>query len=330
MTIKPLFYLVFFMLPIQLCGQQKAGIEKVDRNPYFKHVLKENGDSLTFYLSEFDEDKQLPLVVYIQGSGYHSLFRRDGKSIRPTSGHNTLYHISKGKARILIIEKPGVEFLDVMHPKLRNLRFDTRFSLESWSSRIQKVIDHVLKTENMDGSSVMLIGHSEGGIVAARVARLMPERISKVCIMAGEGPSQLYSLYAFASSGEFFQEQGDSAEERISYLTNTWKAICKDSTSTSSLFWGFTYLRWHSFLRTSVIEELEGCRQPVLIFQGDEDSAVYPESARVLHLALLSKGVNSELRWITGGDHSFRIERKPEVNGWKMVLEQALDWFIGP
>ncbi len=318
-------FLFFFMGGI-FC-QAALSKEKVSKNPYYKYVLNSTAGKVTYYVSEFNEDKKLPLVVYIQGSGYHSLFAQNGQSIHPTSGHINLPYLCQDKAKVLIIEKPGVEFLDKMLPNERNTTFDQVFSLETWTERIEQVIDLVIRTEIIDSTKIMLIGHSEGGLVAARVAKMMNGSISNVCIMAGEGPSQLYSLYSFAASGDFFNEISDDEKERTGYVLETWDNIRNDSASTDKFFWGFTYLRWHSFLKTSVIEELEFYKGAVLILQGDEDKNVSPEASKILFTSLLSKGINVKLKMLKGADHSFNI-KESDINGWKQALESSLDWFL--
>ncbi len=319
--------LLLIIINTNVLGQENISIEQVSRKPYFKYVAKIDANEVTYYISEFDREKELPLIVYIQGSGYQSLFYEKGGSIVPTSGHINLPYLSQGKAKVLIIEKPGVQFLDVMSPHQRNTQFDQSFSLDSWSERIKKVIEHVILTEQIDASKVMLIGHSEGGLVAARVAKLMQQKISNVCIMAGEGPSQLYSLYSFAKTGDFFSKVAKDEKSRIQYLLSTWDDIQKDPTSTDKFFWGFTYLRWYSFLKTSVIEELSGFKGKVLILQGDKDKNVNPESSNILYIGLISKGIDAELSIMENADHSFYIKNS-EINGWKTALKKSLDWFL--
>src|SRR5690606_30801646 len=102
--------------------------------------------------------------------------------------------------RILIVEKPGVQYLQTGHSK----SFDHKFSLESWAEKIVEAINYTLENEPVATDKVLIIGHSEGGLVASRVARLLSDKVSNVAILAGEGPTQLYSLYKFAFDGTFF------------------------------------------------------------------------------------------------------------------------------
>lgn len=327
MIIRYPFILIFLVVHIYSYGQ-RISYQHVPRQPYNKYVISDDAgkDSISFYLSEFSPGSALPLLIYVQGSGNSSLFSKDGTGrISPTSGHITWAYATKDKAKLLIIEKPGVHFLD---PGGENCEFDKKFSLENWAARIREVIRFVITHEKIDTSRIMIAGHSEGGLVAARVAKDLDNLVTHVSILAGEGPSQLYSLYSFAEAGVFFDSPQSTPAQRIDSLTRTWKKILAAPHSTQQKFWGFTYLRWSSFLQTSVAAELSHYDGKVLILQGDQDNNVLPESAKVLYTTLLSEGKHVTLEMIPGADHSFNIKGHPEINGWEMVIRKSISQFL--
>ncbi|KAA5535793.1 alpha/beta hydrolase family protein [Paenimyroides baculatum] len=306
---------------------QKAKIEFLPNLPYDKYELKTNQDTTTFYLSVTSSKSNLPLIVYVQGSGMNSLFTKyQNGQIRPEYGHMTWYNAGQEKYRILVVEKPGVKYLQSGPSK----NFDTKFSLESFSNSIVNAINYTTQNEKIDTTKILIAGHSEGGIVASRVANLMKNKISNVAVMAGEGLSQLYSLYKFADDGTFFstkEHNMPTSEQRIKYLTDKWKDILANPNSTDKMFWGFTYLRWSSMLKTSVIDELANYNGKILIIQGTSDKAVHPENAISSYTALLSKGKQVELKVIEKADHSFNISDKPDIDGWKSAIEDIIKWF---
>lgn len=53
--------------------------------------------------------------------------------------------------------------------------FDHKFSLESWTHTIVNAIDYVTQNEKIDKYKILLVGHSEAGVVASRVANLMKD-----------------------------------------------------------------------------------------------------------------------------------------------------------
>ena len=318
--------LVFFFLFANSLFAQKAKVGPLPNLPYNKYELKTDTDTITFYLSVPSHGERLPLAVYVQGSGMNSLFERRNGQVVPTSGHRTWLSAGQDQYRVLVVEKPGVKYLQTGESK----DFDQKFSLENWSNTIVDAINYIAQNENIHQSKILLAGHSEGGVVASRVAKLMKDKISHVAIMAGEGPTQLYSLYKLADDGTFFntkEHNMPTSEERIRYVNEKWKDILADPDNTEKKFWGFTYLRWSSLLKTSVIDELSNYSGKILILQGTTDKAVYPESAIVSYTSLLSKGRDVALLPIENADHSFRILDKPEIDGWKMVIEKIVTWF---
>lgn len=319
--------ILFLLLLTNSLFAQKAKIEFLPNLPYDKYELKTEKDTITFYLSVTSSKSNLPLIVYVQGSGMNSLFTKSQNGqIRPEYGHMTWYNAGQEKYRILIVEKPGVKYLQSGPSK----NFDAKFSLESFSNSIVSAINYTTQNEKIDTTKILIAGHSEGGIVASRAANLMKNKISNVAVMAGEGLSQLYSLYKFADDGTFFntkEHNMPTSEQRIKYLTDKWKDILANPKSTDKMFWGFTYLRWSSMLKTSVIDELANYNGKILIIQGTSDKAVHPENAISSYTALLSKGRQIELELIEKADHSFNISDKPEIDGWKYVIEKIIKWF---
>lgn len=288
---KKTFYILFLLALISnISIAQVAKIQYLENLPYDKYELKNATDSLTFYLSVNSSKEHLPLVVFVQGSGMNSLFTKtESGRIRSEYGHSSLFGISEDKFRILIVEKPGVRYLQTGPSK----SFDHKFSLESWAETIVNAINYTLINEPIAKDKVLIIGHSEGGLVSSRVARLLNDKVSNVAILAGEGPTQLYSLYKFAADGTFFntkEHNMPTASERLTYLERNWKEIQFDPFSTEKKFMGFTYLRWSSMLSTSVMEELKHFNNKILLVQGSEDKNVHPETAIISFTTLLTKG----------------------------------------
>lgn len=320
--------LVLLAFISSLSNAQVAKIQYLENLPYDKYELEHSEDSLTFYLSVNSSKQQLPLVVFVQGSGMNSLFSKaESGRIRSEYGHSSLYEISEDKFRILLVEKPGIRYLQTGPSQ----SFDHKFSLESWSETIVKAITYTLKNEPIAEDKVLIVGHSEGGLVASRVARLLNDKVSNVAILAGEGPTQLYSLYKFAADGTFFntkEHDMPSAVERLNYLKRTWKEIVSDPNNTEKKFMGFTYLRWSSMLSTSVMEELDHFDNKMLLVQGTDDKNVHPETAIISFTTLLSKGKEVQLEMIEGADHSFTISENSSLDGWNLILSKVIDWFL--
>jgi predicted esterase len=81
---------------------------------------------------------------------------------------------ARGRARIVIVEKPGVRFLDVAQDPGSALGASAEFlaehTLERWSEANITALRAALQLPGADRARVLICGHSEGGNVAAHVA----------------------------------------------------------------------------------------------------------------------------------------------------------------
>lgn len=305
--------------------------QKPPRQPYLRYFTTDKFDrKITFYLSENPGGKKLPLVVYVQGSGCRSCFIKNGENVVPAGGHIVVNEVAVGKARALIVEKPGVNYLD--DPKEggahgASKEFLEQHTLDRWSEAVEASIRAAQKLTEIDGGKLLVIGHSEGGLVAARVAKDLSA--SHVAVMAGGGPSQLFDILTLARKGVFFNDENSTAESREAYVLQEWKDIQADPMSTDKFFFGHPYRRWSTFLASSPMAELAAFKGQVFIAQGAEDQSVDPKSAEVLYSSLLSKGVKVKLDMVPDANHSFRLLKEPKSDGWKLELQKILNWYLG-
>jgi len=83
--------------------------------PYHRYTTEDAlGRTITFYLSALpgnDPPARLPVVLIIPGSGCQSVFQKQGGRVGGGL-QNLLLAEAKGRARVLIVEKPGVKYLD--------------------------------------------------------------------------------------------------------------------------------------------------------------------------------------------------------------------------
>src|SRR5262245_33386013 len=112
-----ILYAGYFLLIALLLGTTGQTRPEADPTPlgipYQRYMVKDSFDrTITFYLSlpSKNENKQ-PIALFIQGSGCQSLFRKQAEKV--TGGYqNILLQVARGRVRILVVEKPGVKFLD--------------------------------------------------------------------------------------------------------------------------------------------------------------------------------------------------------------------------
>jgi pimeloyl-ACP methyl ester carboxylesterase len=297
--------------------------------PYLSFSTMDSlGRTIVYYLSEPDGSESLPLVLYVQGSGARSHFvRRGDGQVAGGTGHSTVRDVFARAARVLIVDKPGTVYLDdPSGVEDASPAFHREHTLERWSEALRGAIRAACARDDVDcAAGLLVIGHSEGGVAAARVAATTPG-VSHVAVLAGEGPPQLYSLLNLARSGEFFSRQGETAAARQAYVMEQWRQVLLEPDRADRFFFGHPFRRWSSFLSTSPADELRSINARVFIAQGTADRAVAPEAADMLFATLAARGRDACHSRIAGADHSFAL---PGTDGWKDVLTAVRDWFEG-
>ena len=303
---------------------------KISRQPYFRFTTTdEHARTIDFYVSEpprIEPERLRPLVVYVHGSGATSHFTRDGDRTVPRNGHITFAELADDRVRVLVVEKPGVQFGDAPTGAAAGGTdvFRREHTLERWADAVVAAMEASLRLPGVAADRVTVVGHSEGGIVAARIARLRPELVTHVAVLAGGGPTQLYSLIALAREGQFFGHVSNDPEARVAYVLDAWADICADPRSTEKTFFGFAYRRWSSFLSTSPADELDGVQARIYVGQGLDDRAVAPTSADMLFATLRARQQDVMYDRVPGAGHSF--ERSGDQDGWSVQIARVLDW----
>jgi pimeloyl-ACP methyl ester carboxylesterase len=290
------------------------------------------GREITFYLSEAPAGQgPLPLVLYIEGSGCGSRFEERAGKILPAGGHIVVAEVFKGSARVIVVEKPGVQFLFQPEDGCKgSAEFNREHTLERWAEANEAALRAARRLSQVDKNKTLVVGHSEGGLVACRVARELPAIVTHVSTLAGGGPSQLYDLIALARQGRFFEEVSPDAEARVQYVLGKWREIEAEPTSSEKFFFGFAYRRWATFLASSPIEELSAVRAKIYVAQGTADASVDPTSADALFAHLVSGNKPVTYDRVEGANHSFRIQAKPKTDGWRELFERISEWFLRP
>ncbi|HLO98393.1 MAG TPA: prolyl oligopeptidase family serine peptidase, partial [Fimbriimonas sp.] len=170
-----------------------------------------------------------------------------------------------------------------------------------------------LKQPGVDGSRVLATGHSEGGIVVARLAA-QNSKVTDVAPLAGGGPSQLVDLEKLIGK---------------EHAAKMWADVQSDPMSTTKFVWGHPHRRWSTFLASSTLEEATKSKARFFIAQGTKDTSVDPDSAIVLHDGLKKLDRDVTLLMIEGGDHGFSTDPNDRTGkGFIDVFDKVRDWFL--
>ena len=302
---------------------------RVPSQPYAAYtVVDPLGRTIEWYLSESRGASPRPLIVYIHGSGHQSLFRQADGRIAPANGHATVVDVAADLARVLIVEKPGVARFEAGDGP-PSAAFRREHTLERWVEAVATAILAARRLPGVDTTRLLVVGHSEGGLVAARVAARLPQ-VSHVALLAGGGPTQLFDLLQLARAGTFFAEVSPDPAARVAYVLAQWDSITADPESATRDFFGHPFRRWASFLRDSPIAALRETKAAVFLAQGEADQAVTRESFEALLAELVVAGKQPTARVIAGADHSFVVHRPGAAprDGWTDVLRDVVRWYL--
>jgi len=300
---------------------------------------------IVFYVSESSLNQaaagapKLPVIVYVQGSGSQSIYtriERDGAVIASASGgQESVAQFAKGRAMVVIAEKPGVSFME--RPERpggaegSSQDFRVEHTLERWSVAVAAAMKAALTLSRADATRVMVEGHSEGGLVACKVAADNTE-VTHVATLAGGGATQLFDLVELARSGVMCGSKSRSSEACVQWLLAQWGEVLKNPDSADEMFLGHPHRRWTSFLATSPVEELKRTKARLFIGQGTEDKSAFPTSADVLYATMRATGRTVTYSRVPG-DHAFMTampgdEKNVDPAGWDQMHSRVVEWFL--
>jgi pimeloyl-ACP methyl ester carboxylesterase len=313
------------VLNLLLCSAL-AAVEDypVGDKPFRRYVAEgRDGQRITFYLSiEPTPSHSVPLIVWVQGTGCSSQFVSvGGRMSRGLQG--VLYSVARGRARILAVEKPGVEFLDDPpddgDARACRPEFRAEYTLDRWATTLADAIQAAQKLPGIDTSKTLVIGHSEGGIVAMRVSNVSPV-VTHAASLSGGGPVYLFHM------AEFMRSQRLDAEKEV-YAC--WKDILKDPDSVTKFCWGQTYRQWSSFMKTSVIAEALKSHALLYFAHGTADRQQTIAGFDVLRAELAAKQRDAVFERIEGADHALDPPNQKVPEGLEAVFGRVVGWFLG-
>ncbi len=295
------------------------------------------GRTITFYVSDVADSlrgRALPLALVIEGSGAQSVWTRVGDRIGGSS-QNLLRRAARGRLRLVVVEKPGVAFLEQRERPGSALgaseTFRREHTPERWGEANAAALRATLAMPGIDRGRVLAVGHSEGGTIAAVVAARCPE-VTHVALLSAGGPTQLFDLAELAAA----PQTGDSAgagDARREAVYAEWAKIRANPGSIDDEWLGHPYRRWAAFLARNDLGDLLATPARVFLAHGTADRAVPVASFDWLRAELLARGRDVTALRLAGLDHGFRRDGEAEGGppaGFEDVLARVVDWFLAP
>lgn len=300
--------------------------------PFERYYTRDEfGRKITWYLSTTRTNDPLPLVVFIQGSGNFSHFTKRGDQVAGGLQMLLLNQV-RGKARVLVVEKPGVKYLEM--PKRPGTGEDSSAeyrredTLPRWAAAVSAALRAARTLPGVDTKRTLVVGHSEGGHVAGRVA-LSDPAVTHVACLSTSGPTQLFDLMELARQGKFGDDPRPPAE-RVQHVVDQWKLVRADPDNPDKFFAGHSYRHWSSYIPNTLRDDLVAVKARVYLAQGTLDTAVPVSSFDVLYAELLARGKDVTAERVEGVDHGYYKpgEAAGPPTGLEKVLGHVTAWFF--
>ena len=276
------------------------------------------GRSITFYLSDASSPK--PLALIIQGSGCNALFRplADGQ-MSAVGYHNVFRGLGEERYRVLAVEKPGTrstaEAPSGGQAEDCPRRFLEEHTVERWAAALSAALAAARAATNVVGERTLVIGHSEGGVMAGRLAGDDP-KVSHVALLASPGPDPVEELVQWG-------------ESRKRPRTDTLAMIARIRAapdSTEDFAFGHPHRRWASFLEANAVHDLLGSSARIFAAHGDAD-ANWPVAAHDAIVARLrERGREVTALRLPGADHALNAPGQRTPEGMIEAFRKILAW----
>lgn len=218
-----------------------------------------------------------PLMIFIHGSGNLPTFQ----FIPSTNSYNwsafTEIQQYKDQYHVILVNKPGIPLFDTVQGENGHFTYPTpeiftqNYSLEWRAEAASLIINQAVKLLPTDKSKIVVIGHSQGGQVAPKVA-LMNKKVTHLVLLNSNSLNHLYDFVLqerlFAFKGEQSFEQ---AQQNIDSLYADYKKIFSDPDSRTKMWYDETYFRWASFSDETPLENMLKLNIPIYVVAGGKD-----------------------------------------------------------
>lgn len=224
-------------------------------------------------------NKQKPLLIFIHGSGNEPTFsyQRDLK----TYAWKGFLEVEKYKDKyhVICVSKPGIPLFDTVQKDPVNFstsyplneEFTQRYSLEWRAEAASLIIDKAIKLLPVDRSKILVIGHSQGGQVAPKVA-VLNKKVTHVVLLNANSLNHLYDFVLQERLASFNGEQSFvQTQQNIDSLFSEYKRIFAEPQSRTKLWNGETYYRWASFSDETPLDNMLKLNIPIYVIAGGKD-----------------------------------------------------------
>ncbi|GAB5527786.1 MAG: hypothetical protein Roseis2KO_56580 [Roseivirga sp.] len=326
---KTVLLLLFagILCTVDLQAQQPSSPEDFGLQPYqFKET--ELG-TINFFVTQHKIKETKPLLIFLDGSGHLPLFyliKKPDGSTQLSSKITIDYDKLANQFHVVMISKPGTPFMDSLEAgSSREFRkkyppsaeYTERLSLDWRAGSASMVIDYLIQNLPVKDNEVVVMGYSEGGQVAPKLARINA-KVTKLINIVGGGLNQFYDMITEQrGKAQLGLITSVEAQANIDSLTLVFKDIYANPNATDKTWWGHTYKRWASFCQDIPMDNMLSLDIPILMISGGKD-----ENAPIAGLDYV------QLEFLRQGKTNLTYKVYPNCNHWfddELTGEYKLD-----
>ncbi len=338
----------FLMLVVLLLTTSSFGQKKYFENKFEHYAFVDNKDTIKIHTYTNGKIASIKKVIfYIQGSGgnpfYHLIKHIDTLKTKNPKEKPTIrkyfevrktlpfsLEILPADYLLVMISKKGFPF-EYLGKKLKvPISFYQNDNLNYRVWQASKAIDYVVDKLVAKPKKVIVLGHSEGSEVVAKLG-VFHKKISHIGYFSGGGNAQYYDflldIRKQLHQGKISEEDAVSEAEK---LFKEIKDIYQYPNSLDKKFLGHSYKKWSTSVEPS-IDNLLKIKVPLYVAHGAKDKAVPIESAYLIPLEFIRKRKNNlTFKVYPKLNHSFAIlptsAKEEYIDKWDVVVTEFLHW----
>ena len=307
-----------------------AQCEKINMFKYFTFV--NNNDTINYHAyAKGEVSSKENILLFIHGSSskpFYSFFKEKGIQYRGSTMPFDLKEIPDDYA-FFIVSKKYIPFCVDSKKEFKAPEvYHKTMTLKHRAYQIDKVIKDILRNYIQKPKRIVVIGHSEGSDVVAKVGSINKE-ITHVGFWSGSGNSQWYDFPLFIRkdvlNGKLTEEEG---LKQMDSLFVKYKEIIKNKASIHKKWYGHPYKRWYYFSEPP-IENLLQINVPLYVAMGAKDSSVPVESTYLIPVEFIrNEKENLTFKVYPNLDHSFneKLPNGKKKRHWNTVFLDFMKW----
>jgi pimeloyl-ACP methyl ester carboxylesterase len=167
-------------------------------------------------------------------------------------------------------------------------------------------ITRLAATKGIDPARIFVVGHSEGAMVAPKVAAASPETRGIVMMAPAVRPIDAVLIAQVEFGAKLTGLGADDIAEQTQALKDKFAAIRDPSRKDTPPFMGASAAYWRELIALDVPELVRGAKVPILVLQGDEDVQVRKDADfELLRTRVGETGRRVSYRSFAGLNHLF-------------------------